>query len=375
MSKITKDQAARARAIADEFAKSQGKNDINEVVKPIQEALNNGNETQRTLARELARGAVEQLTKLVLKQELFKNPNPDYMDRIIDSFNDGVLNEGNSKVYDFNHATGNSAYNNSEFVPNALTAQHVDEFFISMYQNANGNLTPQGYQFRKTLVYIESKWIPYFKSGKLLEFISMLEQQMYFSWKCFIFNKIMDLITNAATRPKKVINGTGTDAFECWSNEILPEIRKMTTLSKNYNYNNTNNALMLSNVEDLIVFANPKTIQVLQSGIKSQLFNAQFLDLKGIIDDNNLYDAGLKLNITDENTLIGTQADYYIPENMIIVLNKNAIKHISQIDRIETAFYGRNLASEFTMHKWGAVDALPWGQGFVYINANLNTLP
>lgn len=377
MSKITKEQASRAREIADTYAKSQGKDNIGDIVEPIRADLSSENPTVREIALENARTAVVGLTKLILRQELFKTPNPDYMDKIINSFSDGVVNEGNAKLYDFQNATGNSTYVEGEFIPTDYTTVDVDEFTIQMYTNAAGNtLSPQGYQFRKTLVYPAAKWIPYFKSGKLIEFIAMLEENMYFTWKCFIFNKIMDKITNTNTRPGKVINGTADNAFDAWANEILPEIRKMTTMSSNYTYNTVQTNLMFTNPEDLIIFANPKTIQVLESGIKSQLFSAKLLDIKGILNENNLYDAGLKLQVGTESNKITTHAtDYYIPENTIIVLSKYALKHFTQIDRIETAYYGRNMATEFTMHKWGAMDALPWGQGFVYINNNLNTLP
>lgn len=372
--KINKEQAAQARKIADEFAKENGKSSIEEIVEPIKANLN-GSEVQQELGRAAARATVEQLTKLILRMELFTTPNPDYMDRILGYFDDGVVKEGNSKIYRFDNPTGNSAYINTEFVPSALTTTNVDEFTIGMYQNTGGiTLSAQGYQFRKTLVYTEPQWIPFFKSGKLMEFIAQLQSNMYRTWKMNMFDRLMKLITGTGNFDKQ-ITGTAANAFEAWSTEILPEIRRMTTLSKTYNAVNTNTNLMLTNPTDLLIFANPKTIQTLESGIKSQLFNAKFLDLKGILDESNFIDAGLKLNIQTENDKIDVMTDYYIPENQLFIISKHAIKHFSQIDRVETAFYGRNLATEFTLHKWGALDILPWGQGFVYTNTNLNTLP
>ena len=373
--KINKEQAQKARSIADEFAREQGKESIDEIINPIKNNLN-GSEVQRELGRMAARATVESLTKLILRMELFTTPNPDYMDRVLGYFNDGVVKEGNAKIYRFNNPTGNSAYVNSEFVPNSLTTTDVDEFSIGMYTSAAGNaLTQQGYQFRKTLVYTENQWIPYFKSGKLMEFIAELQDNMNKTWKMNMFNRVMTLITTDSNIDKK-IDGHAPNAFEAWSQDILPEIRKMTTLSSTYNANSANTNLMLTNPSDLLIFAHPKTIQTLESGIKTQLFQAKFLDLKGILDEDNFIDAGLKLTIpSSENTKITVGTSYYIDETKIYVVSKQAIKHFSQIDRIETAFYGRNLATEFTMHKWGAIDFLPWGQAFVYTNANLNTLP
>ena len=373
--KISKEQAKKARSVADEFARTNGHESIEDIINPIQANLN-GSEVQQEMGRVAARAVVENLTKLILRMELFTTPNPDYMDRILGYFDDGVVKEGNAKIYRFNNPTGNSTYSNSQFVPTALTTTDVDEFTIGMYnQTGTGNtLSSQGYQFRKTLVFTEPQWIPYFKSGKLIEFIAELQENMYKTWKMNMFHRVMNLITGA-NHIHKQVSGTAQDAFGCWSQEILPEIRKMTTLSSNYNAGSTNTSLMLTNPSDLLIFANPKTIQTLEGGIKSQLFNAKFLDLKGILDESNFIDAGLTLNVGDESQKISVGTNYYIGENKIYVVSKQAIKHFSQIDRIETAFYGRNLATEFTMHKWGAIDFLPWGQAFVYTNNNLNTLP
>lgn len=374
--KISKEQAKKARSVADEFARESGKESIEDIINPIQANLN-GSEVQREMGRVAARAVVENLTKLILRMELFTTPNPDYMDRILGYFDDGVVKEGNAKIYRFNNPTGNSTYASGDFVPNALTTTDVDEFTIGLYnQTSTGTnvVSSQGYQFRKTLVFTEPQWIPYFKSGKLIEFIAELQENMYKTWKINMFDRTMKLITGA-NHIHKQINGNAADAFAAWSQEILPEIRKMTTLSSSYNAGNNNTSLMLTNPSDLLIFANPKTIQTLESGIKSQVFNAKFLDLKGILDENNFIDAGLKLSVGNESTKISVGSDYYIPENKIYVVSKQAIKHFSQIDRIETAFYGRNLATEFTMHKWGAIDFLPWGQAFVYTNTHLNTLP
>ena len=373
--KISKEQAKKARSVADEFARTSGHESIEDIINPIQANLN-GSEVQREMGRVAARAVVENLSKLILRMELFTTPNPDYMDRVLGYFDDGVVKEGNAKIYRFNNPTGNSTYASGDFVPSALTTTDVDEFNIGMYNTGNGlTLTPQGYQFRKTLVFTEPQWIPYFKSGKLIEFIAELQENMYKTWKMFMFDKVMRLITKTPSGIGKQVNGNAADAFAAWSQEILPEIRKMTTLSKTYNYNQSNTNLMLTNPNDLLIFAHPKTIQTLESGIKSQMFNAKFLDLKGILDENNFIDAGLTLNVGAENAKISVGANYYIPENKVYVVSKQAIKHFSQIDRIETAFYGRNLATEFTMHKWGAIDFLPWGQAFVYTNTHLNTLP
>lgn len=370
--KITKEDLVRARGIADTYAKSRGKESIDEIINPIREGLNSNDPVQNEISLTLARSAVEDLTKLILRQEIFTVQEAQYIN-FVDTFNDGTVKEGNAKTYVFNNPTGKDTYDRNQYVSTATTVADVDSFAIKMYNDTGKTLSSQGYQFRKPVVYIGEEWIPYFKSGNLTGFIADIQKNIYLTWKMFIFDKIVRKIKGATYR--KDIRGTAANCFDAWSNEILPAIREMTTYSADFNHNSNNTNLMFSNPSDLLVFAHPKTIQTLQSGIKSQLFNAKLLDIKGLVDAENFINPGKELNIGDPNTKITAGTNYYIPENTIFVINKNAIKHFSQIDTIESMFYGKNLALEFTMHKWGALDFLPWGQCFKYTNNNLNTLP
>lgn len=370
--KITKEDLVKARSIADTYAKSRGKESIDELINPIREGLNSEDPVQNEISLSLARSAVEDLTKLILRQELFTVQEAEYIN-FVDVFNDGTVKEGNAKNYVFNNPTGKDTYARDDYVSTATTATDVDTFSIKMYNDTGKTLSNQGYQFRKPVVYIGPEWIPYFKSGNLTGFIADLQKNIYLTWKMFIFDKIMNLIKNGTY--KKAIQGTAANCFDAWTNEILPTIREMTTYSADFNYNSANTNLMFSNPSDLLVFAHPKTIQTLQSGIKSQLFNAKLLDLKGLVDAENFINAGKELNIQGPNVKITAKASYYVDVNTIFVINKAAIRHFTQIDTIESMFYGKNLAMEFTMHKWGALDFLPWGQCFKYTNTNLNTLP
>lgn len=374
------EQMKQAKHIADTYAKSIGKNDIKEVIEPIVKGLNSNDTVQIDIATKLARGTVEELTTLILKQEIFTTSDAGYME-FVNRFSDGVVKEGNGKLYDFNHLSSHDSYDPTEFIPTAVSGTNVSEFQIQMYsKNAGGQNQlnqAQAYQFRKPLVIIESNWIPYFKSGKLTQFIAQLQAQIDRSWKIYLFDKIARKISGLDC--KKKITGVGANAYECWSDEILPEIRKMLTLSEEYCYDKQGEYAELSTVSELMIFAHPKTIQALQSGIKAQLFNAKFLDLKGLVDAENFIDMGREITIDhtnpDTKVRVMPNANYYIPENKIIVLSKKALKHFSQIDRVASTYYGRNMATEIVLHKWGAMDFLPWGQCFVYTNNNLNKLP
>lgn len=370
---MNKEQIKKARNIADTYANSLGKKSIDEVIKPIQEGLDSEDIAVQDLARAQARATVEQLSRLILRQEIFTNPDANYIYNFVNKFKDGIVNEGNGKLYDFNNATGVDSWDPAKFIPDGLTTTSVDEFKIEMY-NAGGALnTNQGYQFKKPITFIEKNWIPYFRAGNLIGFIGQLQANMEKSWNYYMFDKLARKITTATY--KKTINGNTTNAFDAWSSEILPAIRNMTLLSAEYNYNTANTNLMLSNPKDLLIIASSKTIQTLESGIKSQLFNAKFLDLKGILDEDNFTNLGNQITVGTTTANVTVSTTPYVDDSTIYVIHKDAIKHFTQVDRVETQFFAHNLSTTIVMHKWGALDFLPWGQCFKYTNANLNTLP
>ena len=363
----------KANKIAEEYAKQQGKT-LKEVIEPITSALNSDNENTRQLGVLNAKKVVEDLTTLMLRQEIFANKTSSYMTNFLSYFDDGMVNEGNGKLYDFNNATGVDTWNKNSFIPTAFTTTDVDEFSIVMY-GANGTLSDQGYQFKKPQVYSEKNWIPYFRAGNLSGFIAQLHSLIEHSWNLFIYDKLIRKITDTNKKPAKQITGTATNAFDCWATEILPAIREMTTDSVDFNYNSASKVLMSTSPEDLIVVASAKTIQTLQSGIKSQLFNAKFLDIKGLVDTENFFNPGKKLTIGDNSTRITNTTENYINDNTVIVLSKKSIKHFKQVQNVGVQGFADNMSTLIVKHVWGAMDWLPWGQAFIYTNNNLNTLP
>lgn len=369
---MNKDQIKKARNIADTYAASMGKSSISEVIKPIQDGLNSDDIAIQDLARNQARLTVENLSRLILRQEIFTNPEANYINSFVNKFRDGVVNEGNGKLYDFNNATGVETWAANKFIPDGLTTTNVDEFKIEMY-DAGGALSAQGYQFKKPITFIEKNWIPYFRAGNLIGFIAQLQANMEKAWNYFMFDKLARKITTATYN--KTVAGNAQNAFDAWALEILPTIRNMTTLSAEFNQKTGQTNLMLSNPKDLIIIASSKTIQTLESGIKSQLFNAKFLDIKGILDESNFTNLGNQITVGDTTQAVSVSTTPYVNDNTIYVIHKDAIKHFTQVDRVETQFFAHNLSTTIVMHKWGALDFLPWGQCFKYTNNNLNTLP
>lgn len=369
------ENAKKAKETADEYAKSRGKSNINELTEEIREGLNSGNEVREELAKAQARAILADLTKLILKQEYQSTESFGYLD-FVNYFDDGVVKEGNSKMYQHGLATGKTSWQLNKWIPDAHTAKTLDKHVISIYTDASGlNLTPQAYQFKKNQTIEESQYIPYFKAGNMGAFISDLYKQIDETYKMFIFDKIATLITSST--PAKTVSGTATNAFECWVKEILPLVEDMKTASSDFNYKSGCKVLRASNQADIKILVNPKVLTTLKSGIESQVFNAKLFEGGGVLDISNFINLGKKFTVGDQDTPISVESTtYYIPENTIYIINtKNCIKHIKQVQAVESQFFAENLTTNIVKHVWGAVDFLPWAQIVKYTSNKLNELP
>lgn len=362
---------------ANDLAGVKGHKDAKSFMEDTKAKLESTNKAVKQKAVSDAREFTKDLLLLVLYQDIDKMSDLGYVSDFANKFDDGEISEGNAKQYIANKLTGNDTYLSNEFVPAKKSKKSVETHVIQMYtkDNSTGDISlhPKAYQFKKPLTLQEPEWLPYFKSGALGEFIAELQRQLATVYNIYKFNKIANLIKTQTFN--KSITGTGKDLFECLSDEILPAIRKMTTLNSEYNVNAKSKYVHNTKIEDLIVIMSPANIQRIQSGIKSQLFNAKFLDIGTLLNENNIINLGNEINIGDSDTEISIGAAEYVDDNTVYVLSKKAIRHVSQISRQESQAWAENLSIQLTLHVWGAVDFLPWGQGFKYTNPNLSKLP
>lgn len=379
-SKMTDEQLKETKKIADDIAKTTVNSTTGETFKDIKDLQNTANDLMRSSniveqqrGMEIARGAVKDLLLLCLYQQIEGNKLPGYMD-FANKFDDGYIENGNSKQYMFSNDTGVDSYQETEFVPSAVTNTSVDSFIIQMY-SAGGVLNAnQAYQFRKPKSITEAQWIPYFKAGKLAEFIGILRNEIHRVYSYYKFNKIATKITTST--PAKTIEGTATNMFDCFVKEVLPTIREMTTLNSKFNYDVRNKNLTAAAPEDLMLIANGKVITQLSAGIKTQLFNQQLLDYHNLLDSMNIVNLGNKIVVPEDvNTPISVEDTPYVDEETIWIVHKDALKHVLQIDRTESQSFAANMVIQLYLHVWGALDILPWGQIVKYHNANLMTMP
>lgn len=428
-------QRKELRDVADIAAQKMGYKDIHDAEDKINYKMDNAEAIARAslgpdasetavtaLADEINLKAVSQagalVTTLSLKtfyQEFTQSPIFGFM-RDRDEFDDIHLKDGNSKEFGFDLLTGCSIYNMNEYVPSNAVDAKIYSYTIQMYQQqADGTkvLSPQAYQFRKRLSINEPIWMPYFKSNKLFEFISLEREKMRKTYAYFKFDQIIGLITanakllafkaNAQDGPQvggRLVKGTAKNAFEAFSQEIYPLINDCITGDINacFGGTNYNSALLETNPSDIIMLMPNKLEAVLRAGISSQLFNAQLFDIKRALNEGNVRFIGNKISIPgayqwdvdnqatptqlthnltagNESTPITKLDQPYIPDNMIIMFNKHFIKHIFQIERALEQFYTNNMYHEYVLHVWACYDILPWCPFVVYVNDNLTTLP
>lgn len=362
-----------------------------------------------------AAALVTSLSLKVFYQEIEQSPVFGFMG-FVNKFEDISIKEGNAKEFIFNLLTGVSSYESTEYVPDAPVNAQIYSYLIKMYDvdgSGTKTLSPQAYQLRKRLSINEPMWMPYFKSGKLIEFIQVEREKIRKSFAYFKFDQLIGkIVTNAKLMALKansqeglqvggrLVKGTAANGFEAFSKEIYPLINDFITgdIQAWYGGQNYSNALIETNPSDLILLMSNKLEAVLKAGISSQLFNAELFDIKKALNEENVKFIGNTLTIPgakqwgldnpsapttithtkttgDESTPISKTTTPYIPDNMIIMFNKNFIKHIFQIEKALNQYYTNNMYHEEVLHVWACYDILPWCPMVVYVNENLTNLP
>lgn len=371
--KQVEDTLKANKLMADELAKSKefGAADAKDLLAGIQSDLNSNSNVRKSNGRILAKEFTAKLLLLCLYQEIENNPNLGYMD-FANKFDDGEINEGNSKEYIASKLTGNDSFRPDMFIPAKVSTKSVESHVIQMY-DAAGTLNKNAYQFKKSQTIQESLWIPYFKSGSLSSFINEITEQLHKVFTIYKFDKVATKITSS--KFQKQIVGTATNMFDAISGEFLPALRDMLYLNSEFNFSASSLFLQDNNMDDLIIIMSSGNVQRIRSGIKSQLYNAQFLGVDKELSDANIISLGNKITIGNEDVDMSVSNIPYCDDNTIYVVSKKALRHVNQINRSESQAWTENMTIQLTLHVWGALDILPWGQCFKYTNPNLSVLP
>lgn len=358
--------------IADKLAKARGKENINELMAEANEMMNSDDVVTRTLGERIAQETVEGLLQLCLLQEVIDNDLPNYMGELVSRIDDGYIREGNSKEYVVDLDTGVTSYDNNAFVPDKQTLQQIEKWLIQVYTTPAGGqnvLSPQGYQFVKEQTIPKTQWLPYFKNYELDKFISMKQASLNRAYVIYMYNKLASIITDETKG--KIVNGTATNLFDAIL-EISPLIDKMYQYNSEFNAEQSSKLMYVPKPEDLLIFTSTKVRSMIINGIKSQVFNAQFIgDSKKTFTYENLKFLGNKITQGDQDTINVDSGAEWIDDNTIIVLDISRIRNLKQVDDETSQYFAKNLTLYINKNLWGALDILPWCKKLVYKNTNL----
>lgn len=343
------------------------------------DANKSANQTRKQYVEELREGVknrnvkaldtLNDLKNLIVKkiqQETILNIRDEFLDKFV--FN---APDGNGVHYIKHFIRPGKQFEKNKFIPDALTEFAQKSHFVQFKDNA-GALMPNSRQWMWSVVIQKSELITYFLSGQMTEFIAkQINEQLDQSIKVYFYHNIMEFLKNI--RNVKTINGTATNLFDALTLEILPEINKMKLNSNAYNIDQTwTDAIDASKKSDLMLFKNVKTDTLLKSHIMSQLFNSNKIELSDYVGQQHV--SNYQFNLTAD--VVGTNADYYVPEDEIWVLDTaNSVKTPIFFDESGTQEFVNNVSYLSVHHVWFTIDALPWGKMFKYKNANLNNSP
>lgn len=377
---ISPETQAAAINLGNELAKEQGFDSAKEFMENTKARIASGNAATKSSAKAAAIDFTQKLLRLVLYQEI-KSDYTWTKYEWVSKFDDERIEVGEGKEYIKELMTGVDSYDASKFVPDTPTYPSADAKVIKLYDDS-GSLNKYGFKALKPLTIIESQWFPYFLSGKLMEFIDKqvgLMKQSMFAYKYTVLtNFIKDLIgTTDPNRIYKRIQGTATNILSCFTNEIFPEIENMQYFNDEYARDNSKNSLYpnINNRDDLLMIMNRKTLNRFKNGVLSNTLKANLVDFNNVLPLENIIGTGKNLDIGTSSDNITVKNEELIPENMVVVINKNLLKYLWFVEVTDSQKFVQNMSIQYVQHIWGVFGQLDWEGAFVYTNDNLTTLP
>lgn len=366
--------------IANDIAAENGASGAVEYIDGLKADVKSPSTARAATAKAAALDFTQKLLRLVLYQEIKSEFNLTKY-KWIDRFDDERIEAGDGKEYIKNLLTGVDAYVDDAFVPNKATNPSADAKVIKLYDD-NGSVNKYGFKALKPLTIVESKWFPYFMSGKLMQFIDeqvdIMKKSMFF-YKYTVFSKLFkDLI--GSSDPDKIskrITGTATNILSAFVNEIFPEIENMQYFNKEFARDATKNTQYpnVSNREDLLMIMNRKTLNRFKNGAMSNELNNKLINFNDVLPLENIIGTGAEITVgasTDNITVADTEL---VEEDTVVVINKNLLKYLWFVEISDSQKFVQNMSIQFVHHLWGVFGQLDWEGAFVYKNPNLKTLP
>ena len=358
--------------VGNQIAEAEGKT-MEEMYNGIKDQMNSKNEAVRNKGLRAAAQFVAQLTQLVLKQSIEHIGVDLERFNLLRFFRQETMDEGNSKQYILPLNTGTESYSDTPFVPNAHTDPQIEVKQINFFQ-ANGNLTDNAYQYHKPLSIRAHEWTPYFKSNTLSDFVATIKAHMGESIQLLKLASAQKFIKDLAPN-KEIDDQTSQDAYEAFI-ELFKHIQNCYDFNIEYNLNGTSKNVKPSTKENLVLFMNKNTINILMNGIKSRLPKGEIFQLSRYINEDNIVPLGniLKHNTTSSEVIV-VDAGEIIPETEIKVVDKRALLQFSKLSFSGEQLYNQNMTLQLDIHYWYKLDNLEWYKAFKYKCNNLTVIP
>lgn len=338
------------------------------------------NELKEQVANDDSRAvsSLQDLVNLIVitynEATLLKPGMNEFISQFIDEPRD---DNGNGRRYIKHFIQKAKDYQENKFIPTGTTNTYFKTHFIK-FKEQNGSLSSGSVRKLFEIVYIEADLITYFINGQLDVFIQeQILSQIEESMRVYLYDFVMKMLIDTNNRGKN-INGTATNAFDCWTTEIFPETKLMTMNSSKYNVDRQlTEAIDASSKDDLVLLCSSKTYTTLESNIRSQLFNSGKVNIYDYVGQvhvpNNKFSFNGNTIGIEQNNSVDVQ---YIPDNKVIIFDKkNYVRILTMLKVAGSQFYPTNLAMLKVLHLWLASGYLPWGKVMTYTNNNLNTSP
>lgn len=272
-------------------------------------------------------------------------------------------------------------YDPNKFVPDKLKETPALFEIIKFYKDDNKTLTDYAFKKLFSMVYSRSTLIAYFLNSQLSEFLAnqihtQIEQSPNLFMYDYLMTKLTDTVNTDGTTAKRglFVKGTAKDAFQCWTKEIFPTIRRMTQNNDEFNVEaNLDVAHTAITRKDLILLAHPDVLTLLENNLQSQLYNSAKIDPYLYV--GHIHASNAKFDFTGEK--VKTKKDeYYVAKDTIYVIDKeNYFKMLRMLKFDGEQDFVLNMSTLKVLHLWLAAGYLPWGKVFTYKNANLLISP
>ena len=353
------------------------------------ELRNSGN---AKAAGQFANGFLGTIAQKLIYQTILTAPYSDDLN-FIERFRGENIEYGIAKEYVVTQMSGYEQFDPDQFIPTSPTKATVVNQ-VNAFLNQQGQLNTNANAFmNKFCISIQTYATKEYMLSdvKLQEFIQTIRDSIINGAKLFLYNKIMDMITNgvasAATTPDgsklTLINGTAANMFDACI-EICTHIKKMTKLGNKYQLiqstTASENVVRACDYKDLTWIWSIANDERATRGIKSQLYHYKLWDSTNAVNESNVYTPANKITLPDLTT---SKANNYptdtgtawIDDNTVVVLENKAVEFNLVWEKMETQYYTNNMTLQITYNLAGMVNFIKTMRGFVYKNANLNRLP